>query len=86
MQSQVKTPGRPENMSIITCAKYIYKNNGLKGFYRGVTPRIGLGVWQTVCMVFGGDAIKVKYQGGPRSNEVLFTISILAYMLTVFPV
>ena len=59
MQSQVKLPGRPEKMTILSCAKYIYQNNGLKGFYRGVTPRIGLGVWQTVCMVFGGDAVKV---------------------------
>jgi hypothetical protein len=23
--------------------------------YRGVTPRIGLGVWQTICMVALGD-------------------------------
>ncbi|CAB4409284.1 unnamed protein product [Rhizophagus irregularis] len=60
MQSQVKAPGRPEKMTIVTCAKYIYKNNGFKGFFRGVTPRIGLGVWQTICMVFGGDAVKAK--------------------------
>lgn len=60
MQSQVKAPGRPEKMTIVTCAKYIYKNNGFKGFFRGVTPRIGLGVWQTICMVFGGDAVKVN--------------------------
>ncbi|KAF0424533.1 mitochondrial carrier [Gigaspora margarita] len=60
MQSQVKTPGRPEKMTIVSCAKYIYKNNGFKGFYRGVTPRICLGVWQTVCMVFGGDTVKEK--------------------------
>ncbi|CAG8694005.1 13842_t:CDS:2 [Funneliformis caledonium] len=60
MQSQVKAAGRPEKMTIFSCAKYIYKNNGLKGFYRGVTPRIGLGIWQTVCMVFGGDAVKAK--------------------------
>lgn len=60
MQSQVKAPGRPEKMSIVTCAKYIYQNNGFKGFFRGVTPRIGLGIWQTICMVFGGDAVKVN--------------------------
>lgn len=58
LQSQVKTPGRPENMSIAQCAKYIWERNGVKGFYRGVTPRIGLGIWQTVCMVFGGDVVK----------------------------
>lgn len=30
---------------------YIYKEGGIKALYRGVTPRIGLGIWQTVCMV-----------------------------------
>ncbi|CAI2188734.1 8414_t:CDS:2 [Funneliformis geosporum] len=60
MQSQVKSAGRPEKMTIFSCAKFIYKNNGLKGFYRGVIPRMGLGIWQTVCMVFGGDAVKAK--------------------------
>ncbi|KAH0141704.1 hypothetical protein KCU67_g14374, partial [Aureobasidium melanogenum] len=36
----------------------IYQQNGMKGLYRGVTPRIGLGVWQTVCMVALGDVAK----------------------------
>ncbi|OZJ06927.1 Citrate/oxoglutarate carrier protein [Bifiguratus adelaidae] len=58
MQSQLKTAGRPEKMSIATAAKWIYRNNGLKGFYRGVTPRIGLGMWQTICMVTFGDYAK----------------------------
>jgi len=31
-------------------AGYIYKENGIKGLYRGVTPRIFLGIWQTICM------------------------------------
>jgi hypothetical protein len=48
MQSQVKDPNRPAKMTIGNVAKYIYSKNGLIGFYRGVTPRIGLGVWQTV--------------------------------------
>ncbi|KAJ3042901.1 Mitochondrial DNA replication protein yhm2 [Rhizophlyctis rosea] len=39
MQSQVKTPGRPEKMTISSAAKWIYQQNGFKGFYRGVTPR-----------------------------------------------
>ncbi|CAG8626104.1 15560_t:CDS:2 [Acaulospora morrowiae] len=68
MQSQVKTPGRPEKMSIVTCAKFIYQNNGFKGFYRGVTPRIGLGIWQTVCMVFGGDSIKAKLEARQKAK------------------
>lgn len=58
MQSQAKQPGRPEKLSIFSAAKYIYQQNGLLGFYRGVTPRICLGVYLTVCMVFGGDQFK----------------------------
>lgn len=34
-------------MSIAQTAKWIWQHNGWKGFYRGVTPRIGLGAWQT---------------------------------------
>jgi hypothetical protein len=37
MQSQIKTPGRPEKMTIVKAAQWIYKNNGFLGFYRGVT-------------------------------------------------
>lgn len=58
MQSQTKNPNRPEKLNIWTTAKYIYEHNGMRGFYRGVTPRIGLGIYQTVCMVFGGDQVK----------------------------
>ncbi|GJD12287.1 Citrate/oxoglutarate carrier protein [Galdieria sulphuraria] len=58
MQSQLKAADRPEKMNIFTCAKYIYKKNGILGFYRGVTPRIGLGVYLTCVMVFGGDQVK----------------------------
>jgi len=40
MQSQIKGAGRPEKMTISSTAKYIYEHNGIKGFYRGVAPRI----------------------------------------------
>ncbi|KAG9065446.1 hypothetical protein KI688_002773 [Linnemannia hyalina] len=58
MQSQLKTTGRPEKMTIANCARWIWQTNGLKGFYRGSVPRFGLGMWQTICMVAGGDALK----------------------------
>ncbi|KAJ1560843.1 hypothetical protein HK405_005783, partial [Cladochytrium tenue] len=61
MQSQVKTEGRPEKLTIGTAAKWIYSKNGIRGFYRGVTPRIGLGMWQTVCMVAFGDKVKAYF-------------------------
>lgn len=61
MQSQTKNVNRPENLNIWTTAKYIFQHNGIKGFYRGITPRICLGVYQTVCMVFGGDQVKERF-------------------------
>ena len=55
MQSKVEDPNRPKNLTVAKTLRYIYGKNGLKGLYRGVTPRIGLGVWQTICMVALGD-------------------------------
>ncbi|KAJ2329195.1 hypothetical protein IWW51_000751 [Coemansia sp. RSA 2702] len=61
MQSQAKAADRPANLNLFSAARYIYQQNGFLGFYRGVTPRIGLSVYLTVCMVFGGDSIKAYF-------------------------
>lgn len=58
MQSKTSDPNRPKNLTVGGAFKYIYGQNGIKGLYRGVTPRIGLGVWQTVFMVAFGDIVK----------------------------
>lgn len=58
MQSKTDDPNRPKKLSVAGAFKYIYQQNGIKGLYRGVTPRIGLGVWQTVFMVAFGDIFK----------------------------
>ncbi|KAI9796408.1 MAG: Mitochondrial DNA replication protein yhm2 [Piccolia ochrophora] len=58
MQSKTEDPNRPKNLTVGKTFRYIYGSNGLKGLYRGVTPRIGLGVWQTICMVGMGDIAK----------------------------
>ena len=55
MQSKKEDPNRPKNMTVSKAFKYIYQTNGMQGLYRGVTPRICLGVWQTICMVALGD-------------------------------
>lgn len=59
MQSMKKDPNKPTKLGVWGTAKYIYGEAGLKGLYRGVTPRIALGVWQTICMVALGDVAKV---------------------------
>jgi hypothetical protein len=46
MQSAMKStdPIRAaQKKTIANTLSYIYKENGIKGLYRGVTPRIGLG-------------------------------------------
>lgn len=52
MQSMAKAAptdaARPAKPTIANTLAYIYRENGIKGLYRGVTPRIGLGIWQTV--------------------------------------
>ncbi|KAH0837100.1 mitochondrial DNA replication protein YHM2 [Fonsecaea monophora] len=58
MQSKSNDPNRPKNLTVGKTLNYIYSTNGLKGLYRGVTPRIGLGIWQTICMVALGDIAK----------------------------
>ncbi|MCJ1450307.1 Mitochondrial DNA replication protein yhm2 [Mycoblastus sanguinarius] len=58
MQSKTDDPNRPKNLTVGKTLKYVYSNNGMKGLYRGVTPRIALGVWQTICMVALGDMAK----------------------------
>ena len=50
-----------QGMTIASCAKWIWQKDGIRGFYRGVTPRIGLSTYLTVCMVFGGDEIKAYF-------------------------
>ncbi|KAL4916133.1 mitochondrial carrier domain-containing protein [Aspergillus aurantiobrunneus] len=58
LQSMKKDPSRPSNLTIASAARYIYRESGIRGLYRGATPRIGLGIWQTVCMVALGDMAK----------------------------
>lgn len=61
MQSMAKATAnanRPAKLTILNTLGFIYKENGIKGLYRGVTPRIGLGIWQTICMVSFADYVK----------------------------
>jgi len=67
MQSMVKNAAanvnRPAKLTMLNTLGFIYKENGMRGLYRGVTPRIGLGVWQTICMVSLTDYVKIWVKG-----------------------
>ena len=59
MAKNVESVNRPAKLTIMNTLAFIYKENGIKGLYRGVTPRIGLGIWQTICMVSLADYVKI---------------------------
>ncbi|KAJ7071160.1 mitochondrial carrier domain-containing protein [Mycena amicta] len=67
MQSMVKDAAanvnRPAKLTVLNTLAFVYKESGLRGLYRGVTPRIGLGIWQTVCMVSLTDYCQNMGQG-----------------------
>jgi hypothetical protein len=73
MQSKKDDPNRPKKMTVGNTFRYIYDSNGIKGLYRGVAPRIGLGVWQTVCMVAMGD-MYVPFSIATNSDIALLTL------------
>src|SRR2546423_6052663 len=75
MQSKTDDPNRPKNLTVGKTMKYIYQQNGIRGLYRGVTPRIGLGVWQTICMVALGDMYASPYSF-PFACRILTDISL----------
>jgi len=62
MQSMAKgaalSANRPAKLTVLNTLAFVYRENGIKGLYRGVTPRIGLGIWQTICMVSLADYVK----------------------------
>ena len=52
-KDSVKRQG--EKLSMLETATRIYRQDGIKGFYRGITPRIALGMSVTTFLVAGGD-------------------------------
>ncbi|EIM19968.1 mitochondrial carrier [Wallemia mellicola CBS 633.66] len=58
MQSMLKgsDPNKPKG--VVGTFNHIYKESGINGLYRGVTPRIALGIWQTICMVTFSDMVR----------------------------
>jgi len=63
MAKQVPGGNRPAKLTVFNTLGYIYRENGVKGLYRGVTPRLALGIWQTICMVSFADYVKEWVKG-----------------------
>ncbi|EKG01829.1 mitochondrial carrier protein, putative [Trypanosoma cruzi] len=53
------------------CVSYVYKTYGLKGFYAGIIPRMGLSAWQTLFMVTFAGMIKERLQAISHKVELI---------------
>jgi len=42
----------------VSVMRDIVKESGVGGLFRGIVPRIGLGIWQTLFMVTGAKMVK----------------------------
>lgn len=60
MQSLNQSAQNVNRRTMLSTARYIYQADGLKGFTRGIIPRIGVASWATVVMVAFGDMVKSK--------------------------
>lgn len=49
--------GKP-SVGMVTTMSTIVKESGVQGLFKGIVPRIGLGVWQTLFMVTGAKMVK----------------------------
>lgn len=58
MQSMSKSSDPSKPKGVFSTFNYIYKENGIKGLYRGVGPRISLGIWQSTFMIFLSDIVR----------------------------
>eukprot|EP01065_Artemidia_motanka_P035584 TRINITY_DN43496_c0_g1_i1.p1 TRINITY_DN43496_c0_g1~~TRINITY_DN43496_c0_g1_i1.p1 ORF type:complete len:304 (+),score=80.57 TRINITY_DN43496_c0_g1_i1:67-912(+) len=58
IEMQARGAAGEKGVSLIGCLGMVYRENGLSGWFKGVVPRIGLGIWQTLFMVTGARIVK----------------------------
>ena len=49
---------RSDRPHACTVLVQIVKEQGMSGLFKGIVPRVGLGIWQTLCMVTGAKLVK----------------------------
>lgn len=57
----VKSTASAVKPTMLSTVKLIWRENGPRGFFRGVVPRIGVASWATICMVGMGDLVKERF-------------------------
>jgi len=60
IEMQARSVAGQEKMGMIQVFKHVVKENGIAGLFKGIIPRVGLGIWQTLFMVTGATLIKER--------------------------
>eukprot|EP01062_Namystynia_karyoxenos_P026103 TRINITY_DN20399_c0_g1_i1.p1 TRINITY_DN20399_c0_g1~~TRINITY_DN20399_c0_g1_i1.p1 ORF type:complete len:310 (+),score=109.77 TRINITY_DN20399_c0_g1_i1:87-932(+) len=58
IEMQARGAAGEKGVSLAGCLMMVYRKDGLTGWFSGVVPRIGLGIWQTLFMVTGARVVK----------------------------
>ena len=61
IEMQSRTVAKEPQLSIIGTLSHVVKTNGPMGLFKGITPRILLGIWQTLFMVSFANVIKERF-------------------------
>jgi len=60
IEAQTRAINNEPKLSMVQIFKLVHGEYGVAGLFKGVIPRIGLGIWQTLFMVSGANIIRSK--------------------------
>lgn len=69
IEAQSRAVSGESKRGMIAIMKQVHGEQGIAGLFKGVIPRIGLGIWQTLFMVTGAHLIRrYVFQEAPRAT------------------
>eukprot|EP00730_Choanoeca_flexa_P011231 TRINITY_DN24116_c0_g1_i1.p1 TRINITY_DN24116_c0_g1~~TRINITY_DN24116_c0_g1_i1.p1 ORF type:complete len:407 (+),score=86.14 TRINITY_DN24116_c0_g1_i1:159-1379(+) len=68
IEAQARAAANEPAMSMIGTMRHVMAEHGFGGLFKGVVPRIFLGIWQTTFMVTGANLIREHILKAPRKD------------------
>lgn len=60
IERQAQAAAGQTPLGMVDVWRQVVKENGFRGLFQGVLPRLGLGVWQTLFMVPGATVVRER--------------------------
>lgn len=60
IEMQARSVAGQEKLGMIQVFRHVVHENGFAGLFKGIIPRVCLGIWQTLFMVTGATLIKER--------------------------